>query len=112
MHHTMRIEEDGLGRMPLPEDCLWGIHTARAIANFPITGIPLSLFPEFVRALAWVKMAAARANLALGVLAPGKHDVIVAVAAEIIEGRHLEHFRVEEGSGATPGQARSLWAHG
>ena len=95
MHHTMRIEEDGLGRMPLPEDCLWGIHTARAIANFPITGIPLSLFPEFVRALAWVKMAAARANLALGVLVPEKHDVIVAVAAEIIEGRHLEHFRVD-----------------
>lgn len=50
-----RIEEDSLGQMALPKDCMWGIHTARAIENFPISGIPLNLFPEFIRSLAWVK---------------------------------------------------------
>ena len=81
--------------MALPTDCLWGIHTERAIGNFPISGIPLAHFPEFVRSLAWVKTAAARANVALGVLEPAKAEVIVAVCAEIIAGRHHEHFRVD-----------------
>jgi aspartate ammonia-lyase len=91
----MRVEEDSLGTMALPKDCLWGIHTERAIGNFPISGIPLSHFPEFVRSLAWVKTAAARANVALGVLEPAKADVILAVCAEIIAGQHHEHFRVD-----------------
>lgn len=95
MQQQMRIEEDSLGRMSLPADCVWGIHTARAIENFPISGIPLSAFPEFVRALAWVKKAAAAANLALGVLQQAKHDVIVSICDEIIAGQHHEHFRVD-----------------
>ena len=90
-----RIEEDSLGTLELPRDCLWGLHTERAIANFPISGIPLSHFPEFVRALAWVKTAAARANLALGVLDPAKAAVIEAACAEIAAGRHHAQFRVD-----------------
>ncbi|MBA4204728.1 aspartate ammonia-lyase [Pannonibacter phragmitetus] len=95
MQQQMRIEEDSLGRISLPADCVWGIHTARAIENFPISGIPLSAFPEFVRALAWVKKAAAATNLALGVLPQAKHDVIASVCDEIIAGHHHEHFRVD-----------------
>ncbi|MCA2013532.1 aspartate ammonia-lyase [Cereibacter sphaeroides] len=90
-----RIEEDSLGTMTLPADCLWGIHTQRAIENFPISGIPLSHFPEFVRSLAWVKKAAARANRDLGVLDPAKAAVIDAVCDEIIAGEHLQAFRVD-----------------
>ncbi|WP_068301013.1 aspartate ammonia-lyase [Pararhodobacter sp. CCB-MM2] len=90
-----RIEEDSLGTMTLPADCLWGIHTQRAIENFPISGIPLSHFPEFVRSLAWVKKAAARANRDLGVLEPAKAAVIDAVCDEIIAGEHLQAFRVD-----------------
>ena len=90
-----RIEEDSLGTMTLPGDCLWGIHTQRAIENFPISGIPLSHFPEFVRSLAWVKKAAARANRDLGVLDPAKAAVIDAVCDEIIAGEHLQAFRVD-----------------
>jgi len=95
MHNTVRIEEDSLGQMELPSDCVWGIHTARAIENFPISGIPLSLFPEFVRALAVVKKAAAQANRSLGVLTADKAKVIGKVCDEIIDGKHHEQFRVD-----------------
>lgn len=95
MMHDMRREEDSLGTMDLPRTCLWGIHTQRAIENFPISGIPLSLFPEFIRSLAWVKKAAARANLALGVLSAEKARVIEEVCDEIIAGRWHDAFRVD-----------------
>lgn len=90
-----RVEEDSLGQMDLPADCMWGIHTARAIGNFPISGIPLSLFPEFVRALAWVKKAAAKANRSLGVLTDDKAEVISVVCDEIIAGQHHQYFQVD-----------------
>lgn len=90
-----RHEEDSLGPMDLPRTCLWGIHTQRAIDNFPISGIPLSLFPEFIRALAWVKKAAARANQGLGVLSGEKTRVIEEVCDEIIAGRWHDAFRVD-----------------
>ena len=91
----MRHEEDSLGAMDLPRTCLWGIHTQRAIENFPISGIPLSHFPEFIRALAWVKKAAARANHRLGVLSAGKARVIEEVCDEIVDGRWHDAFRVD-----------------
>ena len=95
MQVTTRIEEDSLGQVELPADCLWGVHTQRAIENFPITGIPLNLFPEFIRALAWVKKAAARANFDFGVLAPAKASAIETICDEIIAGRHHDAFRVD-----------------
>ena len=95
MMHDMRREEDSLGQMDLPRTCLWGIHTQRAIENFPISGIPLSHFPEFIRALAWVKKAAARANLGMKVLSAEKARVIEEVCDEIIAGRWHDAFRVD-----------------
>jgi len=95
MLHDLRREEDSLGQISLPRTCLWGIHTQRAIENFPISGMPLSHFPEFIRALAWVKKAAARANRGLGVLSPEKARVIEEVCDEIIAGRWHDAFRVD-----------------
>ncbi len=95
MTTEMRIEEDSLGQIALPATCLWGIHTQRAIDNFPISGLSLSLFPEFLRALAWVKKAAARANRKLGVLSAEKARVIEEVCDEIAAGRYHEAFRVD-----------------
>ncbi|GEP08194.1 aspartate ammonia-lyase [Methylobacterium gnaphalii] len=71
-----RIEHDLLGYDEVPAKALWGIHTKRAVTNFPITGVPVGHFPEFVRALALVKQAAARANKRLGYLDPAKADAI------------------------------------
>ncbi|SED63553.1 aspartate ammonia-lyase [Rhodobacter sp. 24-YEA-8] len=95
MMQTTRIEEDNLGNLELPATCLWGVHTARAVENFPISGIPLADFPEFIRALAQVKQAAARANQRLGVLRPEKARVIDEVCDELIAGRWHESFRVD-----------------
>ena len=53
-----RIETDSLGSMEIPADAYWGIHTARALENFPISKRPISVYPDLVVALAMVKQAA------------------------------------------------------
>jgi hypothetical protein len=65
-----RTERDSIGEMEIPADADYGIHTARAAENFPITGILLRHYPEFVQSLAMVKKAAAIANRELGTLKP------------------------------------------
>ena len=67
-----RREHDLLGEVDVPADAYWGVHTLRAVANFPITGVSIGHFPELVRALALVKQAAARANRRLGQLSAGQ----------------------------------------
>ncbi len=91
-----RREHDMLGEVDVPADAYWGVHTLRAVANFPITGVPVGHFPELVRALALVKQAAARANRRLGQLPPAKADAIDR-ACELIarEGRFLDQFVVD-----------------
>jgi aspartate ammonia-lyase len=73
---TTRREHDLLGERDVPSDVYWGIHTMRAVENFPITGVPVGHFPNFVRALVYVKLAAARANRRLGFLPAEKADAI------------------------------------
>ena len=65
-----RIEHDSLGERELPADVYYGIQTARAIENFPITGVLLNHYPELVQSLAMVKKAGALAILELGALSP------------------------------------------
>ncbi len=91
-----RTEHDLLGELEIPADAYWGVHTFRAIENFPITGVPIGHFPELVRALALVKRAAARANRRLGQLAPQKADAIDR-ACDLIakERRFLDQFVVD-----------------
>ena len=90
-----RTETNSLGTKQLPREAIWGIHTARALENFPITGVPLAHFPELVRALAMVKKAAALANRDLGALDPAIAAAIAAACDEIVAGRHHEHFVVD-----------------
>ena len=81
-----RTEVDSVGSMQIPADAYWGIHTARAIENFPITKRPISVYPDLVTALARVKQAAARANKEIGVLDAEKADLIDRVCEEIVGG--------------------------
>ncbi len=82
-----------MGEMPVPEESLYGASTARAVRNFPISGHPM---PElFLRSLALVKAACARANEELGRLAPEKSRLIGRVAAEIAAGALSSHFPVD-----------------
>jgi aspartate ammonia-lyase len=89
-----RTETDSLGSSEVPAEAYWGIHTARALDNFPIARRPISVYPELVRSLAMVKQAAARANAEIGVLSQEKARVIDEVCAEILAGRLHDQFVV------------------
>src|SRR5262245_8296506 len=79
---TTRREHDFLGDKPIPSEAYWGVHSARAVENFPISGQTVSQWPELVRALAYVKRAAAQANLQLGVIDASRSDAIVRACDE------------------------------
>ncbi|KJL44353.1 MULTISPECIES: aspartate ammonia-lyase [Microbacterium] len=89
-----RIETDSLGSLEIPADAYWGIHTARALENFPISKRPISVYPDLVRALAMVKQASARANREIGVLDPAKADLIDRAAQLVIDGDFHDQFVV------------------
>jgi aspartate ammonia-lyase len=92
---TWRKEHDLLGERELPDTAYYGVQTLRGMENFPLSGVPLSHFEHFVRALAFVKKAAAAANSELGVLDPKRAEVIAAACDEIIAGKLHEHFTVD-----------------
>ena len=90
-----RSEHDLLGDREVPAAAYFGVQTLRALENFEITGIPLCHFPNFVRALAMVKKAAAGANRALGYLEPELAEAIARACDEIIGGHLHNHFLVD-----------------
>ena len=65
---STRREHDLLGDRDVPAEAYYGVHTLRAVENFPITGTPISVYPDLVAALASIKQAAARSNHELGLL--------------------------------------------
>lgn len=89
-----RIETDSLGSERIPADAYWGIHTKRALDNFPISRRPISVYPDLVYALATVKEAAARANMQIGVLEPTKAELIERACARIRLGEFRDQFVV------------------
>jgi len=89
----MRTERDSLGEVPVPVDALYGAQTARAVENFPVSGI--GPHRVFIESTAMVKWAAAMANMAIGKLPPEKGNVIAQAAREIIDGQHHEQFVVD-----------------
>ncbi len=92
---TYRNEHDLLGDAPVPAGAYWGIHTLRAIENYPITGKAIGSYGELVRALALTKQAAALANAELGQLDKTRADAIVAACQEIAGGRLHGEFVVD-----------------
>lgn len=91
----MRVEHDLLGDHEVPDAAYYGVHTARALENFPITGTPIARYPELIVALACVKLAAARANHRLGLLSTERADAIVAACREIKSGKLHDQFVVD-----------------
>jgi aspartate ammonia-lyase len=89
----MRREKDSLGEKEVPQEAYYGIHTARALENFPISGI--KPHPLFVRATVLIKKAAAEVNMALGVLDPIIAKAIVWAADEVLAGRIQDQFVVD-----------------
>jgi fumarate hydratase, class II len=88
-----RIERDSMGEMKVPADAYYGAQTARAVENFPIS--KLRFGRPFIRALALVKMAAAKANQELGLLDEKKAKAILQAAREVADGKFDAEFVVD-----------------
>ncbi len=89
----MRVEQDSLGKKKVPREAYYGIQTARALENFPVTG--LRAHPLFVRAYVLIKKAAARTHEKLGVLEAETVRAIVAAADEVLAGKLSDQFVVD-----------------
>ena len=90
-----RLEHDLIGDMEVPKEALWGVHTARAVENFPITGVAIGHYRNLIKALGLVKAAAARANGAAGVLSKDKADLIHRAAMDVANGLLDDQFVVD-----------------
>lgn len=95
MENNTRLEHDFLGELEIPADTYYGIQTCRALENFQASGRPISDFHEFIRALAWIKKAAALANYKLGAIPEDVCNAICAACDEIIAGEHHDQFPVD-----------------
>jgi len=88
-----RKEIDSMGQMEVPEAALYGASTQRAVLNFPISRLRFS--SSFISALGLIKLAAAKANMKLGLLDQEKGQAICQAAQEVIDGRHDDQFVVD-----------------
>ena len=93
--NNFRTEHDFLGEREIPFDAYWGVHTARAVENFPISGTPVSAMPDLIRALGFVKKAATRANADLGALDRKRAAAIILACNALIDGEHHSEFVVD-----------------
>jgi len=90
-----RIESDLLGELQVPADAYYGVQTQRALNNYKISTTRMCDYPEYIIAMAYVKMAAAAANTELGVLPKEIGDAIVAACREIVDGKLHDQFPVD-----------------
>jgi aspartate ammonia-lyase len=94
-HAPTRLEHDLLGEKAIPSDAYYGVQTARALENFQISGVELRLYPDFIRALAMVKLAAARANFDC---AQFSKEILIGIeqaCTELIDGKLHDEFRLD-----------------
>ena len=90
-----RNEHDLLGDRAVPAEAYWGVHSLRAVENFPISGQAVATAPDLVSALAAIKQAAALANRDLGLLDAERAAAIVAACQEIRSGALHDQFVVD-----------------
>ena len=90
-----RIEHDLLGEREVPADAYYGIHSLRAMENFPISGTKIAAYSELIKALASVKKASALANHQLGILDDAKKDALIRACDDILKGELHDQFVVD-----------------
>ena len=90
-----RLEHDLLGDYQVPVNAYWGVHTARAVDNFPISGVPIGHYRSLIKALAIVKQATAQANFELGELSAEITEAISKACQEVAEGKFDNEFVVD-----------------
>lgn len=89
----MREEKDSMGVFQLPDDVYYGVQTARAVENFPISGIKAD--PDFIKASVYIKKAAAKVNAELGQLDKKISEAIIKAADEVLDGKLINNFVVD-----------------
>src|SRR6187401_2794948 len=87
-----RTESDLLGKKEIPFDAYYGVQTLRALENFQISGVKTNFYPDYVRAYAMVKIAAARANTEVGRMKKEKLDAIEKACQDVIDGKYDDQF--------------------
>lgn len=92
---STRLEHDLLGDFQVPINAYWGVHTARAVDNFPISGVPIGHYRSLIRALAIVKQATAQANFELGELSAEINEAISKACQEVADGKFDGEFVVD-----------------
>ena len=90
-----RTEHDLLGDKQIPNDAYYGVQTARALENFQVSGVPTKFYPDYVRAYAMVKLAAAQANTDVGRMSKEKLAMIDKACRAIIDGKYHDQFLVD-----------------
>src|SRR5436853_7886170 len=89
----MRKEKDSLGFKELPAHVYYGVQTARAVENYPISG--MRAHPTLIRAFGLIKKAAALANKELALIDDKRADAIIAAATEVADGKLNQEFVVD-----------------
>ena len=90
-----RTERDLLGEKQIPADAYYGVQTARALENFLVSGVTTKFYPDYVKAYAMVKLAAARANTDVGRMKKEKLALIEKACQAVMDGKYHEHFLVD-----------------
>ncbi|GAA3894135.1 class II fumarate hydratase [Halomonas cibimaris] len=90
---STRTERDSMGELEVPETALYGAQTQRAVNNFPVSGQAMPA--AFIHAVARIKLAAAHANQALGLLDGDRARAIQQAAEAVIEGRYDDQFPID-----------------
>ncbi|HEV2991640.1 MAG TPA: aspartate ammonia-lyase [Candidatus Angelobacter sp.] len=90
---NLRAEKDSIGIKEIPADVYYGIQTARAVENYPISG--MKAHPTLIKAFGMVKQAAAEANKALGLVEDQRAGAIIRSSQEVIEGKWNNQFVVD-----------------
>src|SRR6188768_155322 len=87
-----RTEKDLLGEKQIPFDAYYGVQTLRALENFQISGVKTNFYPDYVKAYAIVKLAAARANTEVGRMKKDRMDAIEKACQAVIDGKYHDQF--------------------
>ncbi len=90
-----RIESDLLGELQVPQEAYYGVQTQRALNNYKISRTRMCDYPDFVIAIAYVKLAAIKANNELGVINDEVTAAVCQACQEIIDGKLHENFPVD-----------------
>lgn len=95
LHGQTRTEKDLLGEKQIPADAYYGVQTMRALENFQVSGVKTNFYPDYVKAYAIVKLAAAQANTEVGRMSKEKLSAIEKACNAVIAGEYHDQFIVD-----------------